>query len=285
MLNRKTSARKYLKAQQLLGWQTALLCLYLGLLTPLAVQGEQISEGAAPAVVTTTVEPWGFFDENGKQSGILVDFVRTLMANAGLALDNKLKPYPRVIHEIATGQAELAVLFAGPQSDAIGQSLGKLTAVRVIIVMRAGEKALTTLEDFEGLKIGYVRGSRYGSVFDDNPLFKHVAVSNADQGLRMLMSGRIDAMASTEHSLLYASYHSGIASADLRVALSPVTASAHLYVSRHALNAPWLPAVQAALDAMRENGSLHRALYQNVYWPYESFCFAGGQCLSGEASQ
>ncbi len=63
----------------------------------------------------------------------------------------------------------------------------------------------------------------------------------------MLLAGRLDAMASTEHSLLFAMYSAGID------------------VAHHALQAEWVRPLQQTREAMRRDGNLNTALYQNKY--------------------
>lgn len=234
---------------------------------------------SAPRMVTSTVEPWGIFDGPDRARGILVDFQRALFERAGLPLRNTMQPYPRVIKSIASGEADLAVMFVSPQSAAIAHSLGKVVDERIVIVTRAEYPQVKTLDDFNDHQVGHIRGSRYGAAFDQHAGIVRVPVTNVEQGLRMLLSGRIDAMTSTEHSLLYAMYINGIDSQKIRVAIPLFSAQGDLYVARDKINEPWVAPLKSALKSMTEDGSLLPALYNHAYWPYNSFCFAGGQCL------
>ena len=234
---------------------------------------------ATPNVVTSTVTPWGFADNEGHQAGILVDFQQFLFSRAGLPLHNTLIPYPRVIQEIASGKADVAVMFTSPLANQIADSLGKVVDEHIIIVTRADAPDYHSLDDFAGKQVGQVRGSRYGEVFDNHPLLQRIPVTDVDQGLKMLLAGRLDAMASTEHSLLYAMYSSGIRGEQIRIALPLFTARADLYVAKRAAGQPWVAPLRQALQSMSDDGSLRPSLYQRDYWPYDSFCFAGGQCL------
>lgn len=234
----------------------------------------------SPVVVTSTVKPWGLIAADGSDSGILVDFQQVLFSRAGIPLHNSMLPYPRVIQEMSSGRADLAVMFVSPLSEQIAVSLGQVVEEHIIIVTRADAPDYKTLDDFSGKDVGQVRGSRYGNDFDSHPQIHRIPVTDVDQGLKMLLSGRLDAMASTEHSLLYAMYTTGISSDRVRIALPLFTARADLYVTRSQQHALWVQPLRHALQSMSEDGSLRPSLYQRDYWPYDTFCFAGGQCLN-----
>lgn len=239
------------------------------------------ADEAVPRLATSTVKPWGFSDAESNYRGILVDFQNTLLSRAGITVHHLLEPYPRVIQDIEKGDADLAVMFVSPEAERIAYSLGPVINERIVIVVKAGSQTYQTLDDFNDRTIGQVRGSRYGAAFDNHPGITRIALTDVEQGLKMLLAGRLDAMASTEHSLLFAMYRAGIKAADIQLALPLFTARADLYVSRHALQAGWVKPLQQTLDAMRRDGSLNKALYQRKYWPYDSYCFSGGQCLKG----
>ena len=258
-----------------------LLCFFLLLCTgSLQAQPAAAPEmSGAPKVVTSTVTPWGIDRPGQPPQGMLVDMQRALFQRAGLPFHNDMKPYPRVIADIESGQADVAVMFVSPESERTGISLGQVVQERIVVAMRAEAAAITQLNDLSNRYVGHVRGSRYGAAFDEHPGIIRVPVTDAEQGLRMLLAGRLDAMASTEHSLLYALYNAGLNAADIRIALPLLEARADLYISRRAADAPWREALQQALNAMQADNSLAAALYSHPYWPYTSFCFAGNRCL------
>lgn len=234
-----------------------------------------------PRVVTSDVEPWGFLDDQGEMQGMLVDFQRSLFERAGLTYKNHLQPYPRVIHAVASGNADVAVMFKSPMADEVATSLGQVLSVPVVIVVLADNPhTFERLEDFAGMVVGQVRGSKYGPAFDNNSAFKRVSIPHVDQALRMLKAGRIDAMASTKQSLLFAMHATGFAGDQLRIALPLFDVSADLYVSHKAANAPWVAPLRDALAAMRADGTLTPSFYQSPFWPYFELCFAGQQCIA-----
>lgn len=235
---------------------------------------------SSPRVSTSTVTPWGIVSDDGSAAGILVDFQKILFERAGVPMNLRMEPYPRVIQSIRSGTADVAVMFVSPESQRIAISLGKVVDEQIVIVTLADRPPVHSLDDFNGKLVGQVRGSRYGKDFDQHPGIVRTPVTDVEQGLKMLLSGRIEAMTSTQHSLLYAMYTASIDSNRIRIALPLFTAQADLYVSRQAATEPWVDLLHKALQTMTEDGTLHPALYQHDYWPYATFCFAGGNCLN-----
>lgn len=252
-----------------------LLCL----LTLLTLTSAVRADAQAPRLVTSTVTPWGIDLPGQAPRGMLVDLQRELLRQAGLPFRNTMKPYPRVIADIESGEADLAIMFVSPEAERIGISLGQVATERVVIAVRANAPAVQSLDDLSGRLVGQVRGSRYGAAFDEHPGIIRVPVTEVEQGLLMLLAGRIDAMASTEHSLLYALYNAGMDAADIRIALPLFTVRADLYLSRQVPPPPWRAPLEQTLKTMRDNHSLSAALYSQPYWPYTTFCFAGNHCL------
>lgn len=259
---------------------------FAGLLLCLCLVGAPLwaeqQASALPLVVTPLVEPWGFIGADGEPTGLLVNFQRELFHRAGLPYEQRMRPYPRVIHDISIGKGDFGVMFNSPQADAVGRSLGAVVTMRILVVSRVQSDAMQSLDDLAGLRVGYVRGSKYGPMFDNNPAFEHIPVNSAEQGLRMLMTHRLDAMASTEQSLIYASVITGIPTGHLQVALELGKARADFYVSHSNKQSQWQGALQSALAGMARDGSLRRLFYQHDLWPQAQYCFAGGRCLSAE---
>lgn len=255
-----------------------LLCLGI-LCLPLHAQEQAPS---LPLIVTPLVEPWGFIDADGKPKGLLVNFQRELFRRAGLPFEQRMRPYPRVIHDLSTGKGDFGVMFNSPQANAVGRSLGAVVNMRILVVSRVKSEPMTRLEDLAGLRVGFVRGSKYGHAFDDNPAFERIPVNSAEQGLRMLMTQRLDAMASTEQALIYASVITGIPTGQLQVAVELGRAQADFYVSLSNQKREWQDALQQTLKIMNQDGSLRRLFYQHDLWHQAQYCFAGGRCLRAD---
>ena len=257
------------------------LLLLIGLVCCCAVTAEvPVDPKPLPQVVVPIVAPWGFYDVENQASGLLVDFQNELFARARLVANAELRPYPRVVHDLASGSADMGVMFVSPLAEQSGVSLGHVVTMRVILIAPANRiSAINKLEDLDGERVGFIRGSKYGRRFDEYAGFEHIAINNVEQGLRMLVTDRLDALVATEQALLYAMFMTGIPASQFAAHLTLGNARADLYLSRHSEGESWVPSVRAALKSMNKDGSSTAIFYQHDLWPRQAYCFAGGRCL------
>lgn len=255
------------------------LCLWLvGLL--LAATG--MAEELRPLALVPDVEPWGYADSQAQPAGLLADFYQVLFARARLSPTIELRPYARVLQDLATGQAHLSVMFRGPAADKVARSLGLVVPTPVLVLARPGSSA-RALADLAGGQVGFLRGSRYGKVFDDDASFRHIPVNNADQGLRMLLAGRLDALVCTLQALMFALEQTGVSGDSLRLVTQLPATGADLYVSLAVGQPTWEAALTGTLQAMREDGSLAHLFSEHSYWSMEPVCFSNGPCIASGA--
>lgn len=244
----------------------------------------QVSTGLAESprllVLVPEVEPWGYEGSQSEPAGLLADFYQLLFARAGLTPQIELRPYARVQHDLASGQADLSVMFHSPRSEQVARSLGAVVPAPVLVLARPDSRA-AGLADLAGGRVGLVRGSRYGAAFDDNGSFAHVPVTNAEQGLRMLLAGRLEAMVCTQQSLLFTLGRTGMTGESLRLVTRLPEARADLYLSRAVQDAPWELPLTRALREINDDGSLARLFAEHRYWPAEAVCFINGPCIKG----
>jgi polar amino acid transport system substrate-binding protein len=51
---------------------------------------------------TSNIEPWGYLNDKNKPDGLLSQLAEALAKETNIMVDNQIRPYPRVIHEIKT---------------------------------------------------------------------------------------------------------------------------------------------------------------------------------------
>ncbi len=225
--------------------------------------------------VSSTVKPWGYITSSGKPDGLLVRFVDELGRTAGLPYVNRLQPYPRVKHSLANGQADLAVLFSGPESERIGISLGAVVDTYIMLVGPAGRESIESLDEVQGKLVGYIRGSRYGPEFDNHEGIIKTPVNRMRQGLAMLLTGRLDAMASTDQTLFYTLRKMDVEVGRLSPLLVLGKTQGHLYLSRQTTNQHLAPIYRDALDQLRVSGKLDTLFYSEDRWDLEWYGQSG----------
>lgn len=244
------------------------VCLFLKAWLAIALISQAHSEEVV-RFVSTTVEPWGYVTSSGKPDGLLARFVDQLGREAGLPYVNRLQPYPRVKHSLANGQADLAVLFSGPESERIGISLGAVVDTYIMLVGSAGMESIESLDDLQGKLVGYIRGSRYGPEFDNHEGIIKTPVNRMRQGVAMLLTGRLDAMASTDQTLFYTLRKMDVEVGRLSPLLVLGKTQGHLYLSRQSTNQHLAPIYRDALDKLRVSGKLDTLFYSEDRWDLE----------------
>jgi polar amino acid transport system substrate-binding protein len=209
--------------------------------------------------------PWGIEKADGNHQGMLVKFAQEFSDELQQPITNRLRPYPRVLLDINRGNADLAVLFKSPNSEEIGISLGQVVEVSIIAVGKKQHNAISSLDQLEGERIAYVRGSKYGPAFDNHTALDKVPVKNMNQGLRMLMRDHVDVVISTDQSIFYGIDTLGIDPEKLKRVYLLATAKADLYLSKKSTHQHRVKEFRAVVKRLHEKGVLNRIFYDQDY--------------------
>ncbi|WP_221075090.1 substrate-binding periplasmic protein [Agarivorans aestuarii] len=231
---------------------------YLLLLMVAFLWGSLASELEPAKFSTSIVKPWGYQDAELAGQGLLPSFTRALANEAGVEYRNTMRPYPRVIKEIEAGSADFAVMFASPHSEKIAVDLGLVVTVKIVAVAKAGEAPIQHVSQLAGKRVGVIRGSAYGPDIDDNPLLERISFINTEQGIQMLLLGRIDAMIAVNYSINYALQELDIAPTQITSIYHLATRNIHLYWSRSSSQIEQANRLQLALARLREDGVLDK---------------------------
>ncbi len=142
--------------------------------------------------------PYSFL-RDGQPVGIDVDIMRELSARTGIAFDIQLMPFKRVVESVRMGtvDAGMAVL-RNPEREAFALFTGVLHNSTYVLFTGLGrEFRFDSLEQLRGKTIGKVRGFFISEAFDAEVAAGRIALSEtaaAEQSLRMLVAGRVDAI-------------------------------------------------------------------------------------------
>lgn len=228
---------------------------------------------ATPAVAsvakfsTSNVKPWGFLGSDGKPAGLLIrvaDALQGELSNGSdIVIENQLRPYPRVIHEIKTATVDFAVMFNSPSANSIAVSLGKVVDARVIIIGVADREQIASLDDLAGKVVGHIRGSKYGPDFDDHRTMKKRSLGSMKQGIDMLLNGRIYALASADQTIYYAMQQMDIPRDAITTMYTVSSIQADLYFSKASSNPHLATRVKQALDRLRAKGTLDQIFIED----------------------
>lgn len=254
-------------------------------LLPAILSLSALVQAASPGVVrfaTSTVKPWGYLDSESREQGLLVSFARELSAEAGVPYRNYLQPYPRVIHSLKSGFVDFAVLFDSPLARQAGIRVGSVVMTEVMVVGAGKQEPLNSIENLAGLRVGYIRGSKYGAAFDNAAHFERVPINAMHQGVAMVIQGRLDAMASADQTLYHALTAMAVKPGQISRLLTLSQTSGGLYMSRTSSHRDLLPVYKEALGRMENSGALASIFY------HPSVLFTAGQLnnapLDGDSS-
>jgi len=245
------------------------------ILVGLLLLGTSILSANEPLVArfsTSNVKPWGFINTEGVPTGLLISLVHALESELassgnGIKIDNKIRPYPRVILELGAGVVDFAVMFNSPESNRIGISVGKVADHEILLVGLAGAPKINKFSQLESKPIGHIRGSKYGQLFDNNKLLNKISLGSMKQGIDMLLLRRIYALASADQTLYYALNELQISSHKITPLMTINRVSTELYFSKASTKTELIPAFTHALKKLKSKGVLNTIFYQEGYVP------------------
>lgn len=210
-----------------------------------------------PLFAIADVWPWGY-DDDGQPAGLLITLTDRLLAEAGLNARVELRPHLRAINGIADGMVDFAYLFADPALNPNAISLGTiLESFAVLTVMVSPDIGEPTLADYEGRRVGYIRGTYYGEEFAALDAIKMPAEDGA-QALLMLQRGRVDAIVTTDHAVYSAANRMSIALDQLQSSVLVRSQVGHLYLSHLSPYGHLAEPLRKALDHLRYEGFLQQ---------------------------
>jgi len=240
------------------------LALSIALSWPLSAEVAVEPIAQQPVIfVTSTVKPWGFQTKAGELDGLLVRFAEELAREVQVPMNNYLQPYPRVIHSVKSGTADMAVLFDSPMMHDIGLRVGQVIETEILVVVKSGTPSATSLADLSGWRVGYIRGSKYTQEFDQADNFIRIPINTMRQGLAMLLTGRLDAMSSADQTLFYAMDTMGVTPDRVQKLLVLGTATAGLYMSKRSKKQRLIPNYRIALERLRSSGRLDEIFFRH----------------------
>lgn len=147
--------------------------------------------------------------QNGVLVGMHVDMMRAIGAAAGEDFKWSSALYARLIRALPDKAADLVLALEGPDIGQQGQFLGRVHAVRYLILPRSGLE-LQDVSQLRGRTLGLARGAFYGEEINDDAQIRKIELHDPFYGVRMLSMGRLDAVISSDYLLSHALRQTGI---------------------------------------------------------------------------
>ena len=191
--------------------------------------------------------------------------------NANLKYINTIKPYARVLLELENGTTDFSILYGNKRLEGKVVELAPLyTDSNVIIAKR--DKPIQSLSDLHGKKVATVRNANYSNVFDANTSITKVGVKNYNQGIRMLLHGRVDAFIGAAGSISFEFKASGNTWSEVSKPYVLNTKVVWLQMSKKSYNQDVADKLLASIDQLKLQG-VFKAILTNFlgdHGPYTS---------------
>lgn len=165
-------------------------------------------------VSTFQLEPWAFFSQDHKVSGIIPDIVNAIATEADVSVIIDIIPYTRMVKYLQIGTTDFTIFTRNSNNDKFVNYVDRVFVLNVILLTRKGMR-ITSLENLYEQhnirSIGVLRGTNIAPNFPKNIEVTQHLVKDFTQGLKMLHAKRIDAFLTIDRGALYESKKLGIA--------------------------------------------------------------------------
>ena len=160
---------------------------------------------ADPVLVNVDIgNPPFMYVKEGKAAGIYPAIIAAAFARMGVPVTIEAKPWKRAIAEVEEGKAGIGDFYKNEERiKKYDFSEPILSENFAVFFNKKNPVNFRTLADFDGKKVGVIRGWSYGDAFDAarrNNRFIIYEVSSDSANLGMLHLGRLDVAVAVEES-------------------------------------------------------------------------------------
>ncbi|MBT3360043.1 MAG: transporter substrate-binding domain-containing protein [Rhodospirillales bacterium] len=152
---------------------------------------------------TMDVPPYGFKNAKNQQEGYLYDLGERVLNEAGFNTHQAVLPLKRLIEEMKIGRRDCTFMARTPLVQRIFrliEPIGK--ELEAVVVARAGIP-INRYDDLIGLRIAVPLGISFDPRFDNDKSLTKVPTKDYQQSVKMLIGGRVDAVAGALDSLTF----------------------------------------------------------------------------------
>lgn len=237
-------------------------CLALALALP---------AGARPLRIQTIDSlPWGYFDEQGKPTGIMYEIANRIAEEAGMPYVNDIIPYARTIVELEYGRYDFVLRYSNDELERVAIPVTAIVSFPSIVLGRA-DSHFDALGDLHGKTVGVMRGGRFDDAFDGDPFIRKETTNNFEQTMRMVQARRIDAGIGSNVGLYFNAKRAGIKPDELGPPLILSDKPFILHFSKKTADAETVAAVTAAVRRLQRSGEIRRIIHKYVGdFPWEA---------------
>lgn len=218
-------------------------------------------------IVTIDIPPFGMTAADGQPYGIMYEISDRIAAQAGFASRNQLLPYARTVVELKHGRADFVLRF---DNDSLAEAALKVTPIfpLQVIVLAAADKRLSTFNDMHGLTIGVMRGGHFNDAFAADKAIKKYPINNYQQGLSMVVNGRIDGLIGSDLGIYTVAEAMGLTQAAFSAPLVLGEQYFWLFYSRKTADKATLARLTQAVEHLRERDAFAQIVLRHARSTY-----------------
>jgi ABC-type amino acid transport substrate-binding protein len=197
---------------------------------PVAWAKRPASAAAPLRLVVIDLMPWAGYNGAGKMKGVSVELAQRLSVLSGLPITTQVVPYARAVAMLGAGDADLMLSIDTGRQSGLPVPLAAIGAEDVVVIGPRGTR-YAGLTDLCGRTVGHMRRANFDPVFTAETCIVKYEINSYEQGVRMLLQGRLDAMMGVRSTMDYALKKLGTASDSVGEPLVLRQAGMALYVS------------------------------------------------------
>lgn len=208
-------------------------------------------------IVTLDLPPYGYV-ENKIDTGLNYEIGNLIAHEAGFEPDNRIIPLARAVDDIATGKADILIMFPSSQIGKIAKEIGHILNFEIIILSRAGS-GNRSIADLRGKTLASVRGAKYDDRISKKNGFIIYPTKNYSQSLKMLLSRRVDAAIGPKDGLFFSAKTNAFPKQAFDDPLVLSVRKGCVFISNR--TSPYIiKKVSSAIIILKENGAIKRLL-------------------------
>lgn len=179
-----------------------LLCYYIFLSSSLLNLELMGFEKKTLKLTLGEVYPLAYVNEQGLKSGVFLDLFKEIEKQSNLRFEIELLPFARAVKKMKNSENSLFHFY---DLKLFNKKMNKLSITfcfQEVIFLRENNSNFTSIRDLETINYAYLRGSYFDKTHRNGIRNKGIAVKNYDILLKLLNSGRVDAIIGNRFSLL-----------------------------------------------------------------------------------
>jgi polar amino acid transport system substrate-binding protein len=196
----------------------------------------------------------GYINAHGEPAGTHWEFLAAIEKRSGVCIHKVLLPIPRLWSAIELGDVDGGIVFRSAKRESLILPVAKTLNIYNVVLPKAG-LTLNNHDDLSGLTIGITRGTQLDDLFDTENNYIKVQVNSYEQMVKMLATGRLDAISGSLNTLITELKKAGfIEAANIASPLELGEREQWLLMSRQSDHLDKLPALAKATNQLREEG-------------------------------